>query len=119
MGFTKEDQLMKSGQHLTAALSALVLLVASIMQARRGMARAREKVKPLDENDLKKYLRRKRWWWPLWLRGRIPEATGEAGRDTKHLIHVARLWELIIFGSATAVGAELFDLWIDRYHGGH
>jgi hypothetical protein len=109
----EQDQLMKSAQHIIAALSALLLLLASIFQARRSMVRAEEKVTD-EDYDLKAYISRKRWW-PLWLRGRIPIANGELASDAKHLVHIARLWELIIFGSAIALSAELFDFLIDQH----
>ena len=110
---------MKSTQHLIAALSALAVLVASCRQARSAVNRAKEKIKPLPgEEKLKVFLKSDKWWLPTAFRGKIPTAAGEEAKDTKHLVHVARLWELIIFGSIAAMGAEVFDWWIDRFHGG-
>jgi hypothetical protein len=41
---------MKSAQHIIATLSALLLLLASILQSRRSLARAEEKVKVTDKD---------------------------------------------------------------------
>ncbi len=103
---------MKSAQHILAALSALFLLVASFLQRRKSLARAEEMVADKDPK-LEDYFCGKRRWWPLGLRGSIPSASKEETKDAKHLIHVARLWELIIVGSIIAFGAEVFDSLID------
>jgi hypothetical protein len=107
----EQDQVMNSAQHIIAALSALALLLASFLQSRKSLARAEEKVIDADQT-FKDYFAKTKWW-PLWLRGPIPSASSEAAKDAEHLVHVARLWELIIVGSVLAFGAEIFDLLID------
>ncbi len=131
---------MKIVQHAFSVMAAILLIVGSLVQARKAVDKAEHELSSLpDENSLKKSLRRKltlglvleaeaRLLAPELLPWRKAEdkadqlsgATMELMRkrpgDTefsaKHFLHVALLWAVIMVGSVFAVLAECMDLLI-------